>query len=609
MKKLKQHKAEPRWLAPALWVAAFLLPFIFTLLILGLGHPLFLRKVEEMQIFFPTADYFRECMLMPGGVLELAGTYLTQFFYQPWLGAIVFALTLAVMQALIVKACKVPARWAAATGVANAMLTLAPLTLGYVVYTLKSPGFFFTAPLGIATAAAFLWACRCAKPAWLKIVIAAVGAMTYPLFGFYSILASGLIALYALTNKQWLTAAVAVIISAALPWGWFYLTDTIVMRQHIYTSMLPRFLDGEGSLMTPYIIAFTIVAVLALTTGHYKESPKRPLLAAVLSLALMLAAYGSVPLCKYKDPNFDFTLQLDRALQDQQWSDAVEAAEAFEGAPTRLNVLLTDIALLRTGQAGDKMFGFPISDAPYSTTSAREATAMRDAGARLLYYHFGRVNDAYRWCMESKVEFGQKAEYLKYMAKIALLNGEPALAKKYLKALVLTRNYKDWAQRYMAIADDPALLQSDPELAAITPLMSFGNHLGGDGGNMEAYLLQVTNALRGGPPELVELSIISGLIQKDLDEIWPKIVLYSNTHDRLPRHFQEAAIMYSVLKGSDAFRQLKIDPSTEQEFSQFIEMVQANQSLPDARKAELFRPRYGHTYWYYYFFINNLKTT
>lgn len=609
MKKLKQHNAEPRWLAPALWVTAFLLPFIFTLLILGLGHPLFLRKVEEMQIFFPTADYFNECMLMPGGLLEWASTNLTQFFYQPWLGAFVFALTLAAMQALIVKACKLPARWAAATGVANAMLTLAPLTLGYVVYTLKSPGFFFTAPLGIASAAAFLWACRCAKSTWLKIAIAAIAAFAYPLLGFYSILASGLIVLYALTNKQWLTAATAVIISAVLPWGWFYLTDTIVMRQHIYTSMLPRFLDGESSLMAPYIIAFAIVAMLALMAGRFKENPKRPLLATVLSLVLMLATYGSVPVCKYKDPNFEFTLRLDRALQDQQWSEAVEAAEEFDGAPTRLNVLLTDIALMRTGQASDRMFGFPISDAPYSTTSAREATAMRDAGARLLYYHFGRVNDAYRWCMESKVEFGQKAEYLKYMAKIALLNDEPALAKKYLNALALTRNYKDWAQRYMAIADDPALLQSDPELADIAPLMSFGDHLGGDGGNMEAYLLQATNALRGGPPELVELSIMSGLIQKDLDEIWPKIVLYSNTHDRLPRHMQEAAIMYSVLKGSDAFRQLKIDPSTEQEFSQFIEMVQANQSLPDARKAELFRPRFGHTYWYYYFFINNLKTT
>ena len=361
--------------------------------------------------------------------------------------------------------------------------------------------------------------------------------------------------------------------------------------------------------MTPYIVAFAVVAVLSLMAGHYKENPKRPLFAAVLSLALMLAAYGTVPVCKYKDPNFEFTLRLDRALQDQQWSDAVEAAEEFDGAPTRLNVLLTDIALLRSGQVSDRMFAFPISDAPYSTTSAREATAMRDAGARLLYYHFGRVNDAYRWCMESKVEFGQKAEYLKYMAKIALRNGESALAKKYLKALAQTRNYKDWAQRYMAIADDPALLQSDPELAAIAPLMSFGDHLGGDGGNMAAYLLQATNALRGGPPQLVELSIMSGLIQKDLDEIWPKIVLYSNTHDRLPRHMQEAAIMYSVLKGSDAFRQLKIDPQTEQEFSQFIEMVQANQSLPDAHKAELFRPRYGHTYWYYYFFINNLKTT
>lgn len=609
MKKLKPENKDRRKWNAVFQIAALALPFVFTLLILGLGHPLFLRKVEEMQIFLPTSDFFKECMLVPGGALEWVATYLTQFFFQPWAGAVVFALVLAVMQALMVHAFKVPARWAPVTGVVNAMVTLAPLMLGYVVYTLKSPGFFFVAPIGIAISVALFWAYRSAGPAWLRLSIVAItGLVGYPLFGFYALLTLGLIAIYALLHRQWLSASVAVAVGAAWPWGWFYFTDTIVMRQHIYTSILPRFLPGESTFMYPYIVAFAVMAMLAAMAGRFKANPKRSAMGIVASMLLMLASYGVALSMRYTDPNFELTLKLDRAIQDGEWGRAAEAAGAFDGAPTRLNVLLGDIALLRQGQACDRMFGLPISDAPYVTTSAREATAMRDAGARILYYNFGRVNDAYRWCMESKVEFGQKVEYLKYMAKIALLNGEMPLAKKYLKTLAMTRNYKDWAERYMAIADNPELLKSDPELAAIEPLMGFGDHLGGDGGNTEAYLLHATNALRGGPPELVELSIMCGLIQKDLAEIWPKITLWSDTHDRLPRHMQEAAILYSVVNGSDAYRQLKIDSDTEQGLGRFIEIVQANQQTPEAIKAEMLRPQFGHTYWYYYFFINDLKT-
>lgn len=591
-------------------VCAYALPFLFTLLILALGHSLFLRKVEEMQIFLPTADYFAECMLLPGGLLEWAATYLTQMFYHPWLGAAIFALLLTAAQAIVVKAFSVPARWAAAAGVVNAMLTLAPLMFGYVVFTFKSPGHMFIPVLGIIVGCGALWAYRLARSLVVRLVILALLAFPgYPLLGFYALLALVLAIIEALMKKDWVAAAFAAVVGAVVPQIWFYATSTIVMQQHIYTSMLPRFLEGEGALMIPYYVAFGVLAVLAAMVGRYSAKPAHAVRSAIVSLALMLGAYGSALACSYNDPNFRLTLSLDRALQDQQWDAAVDAAQAYDGKPTRLNVLLTDIALLRMGQASERMFAFPISDAPYVTTPAREHTAMRDAGARMLYYQFGRVNDSYRWCMESKVEYGQKVEYLKYMAKIALLNGEMPLAKKYLATLAMTRNYKKWAEHYMQIADNPDLLEADKELAAISPLMRFGDHLGGDGGNMESYLLQVTNALRGGPPELVELSIICGMIQKDLEEIWPKLMLYSNTHDRMPCHMQEAAIMYSVLRGSDAFRQLKIDPATEAEFGKFIDLVKANQNVPQERNAEIFKPRYGHTYWYYYFFINNLKTT
>ena len=41
-------------------------------------------------------------------------------------------------------------------------------------------------------------------------------------------------------------------------------------------------------------------------------------------------------------------------------------------------------------------------------------------GSRVLYYHFGIPNGAYRWGMEGIVEYGMRPEYLRYMYQSAV---------------------------------------------------------------------------------------------------------------------------------------------------------------------------------------------
>ena len=57
--------------------------------------------------------------------------------------------------------------------------------------------------------------------------------------------------------------------------------------------------------------------------------------------------------------------------------------------------------------------------------------------------------------MEDGVTFGWKAEYLKFMARTALINGEPQLATKYLNMLKQTLFHKKWAEKYAVYAAHP----------------------------------------------------------------------------------------------------------------------------------------------------------
>ena len=71
-------KYIPLLLAVILW---FLLSF---------QERYFLKKVEDLSIFLFDRLFIMESLKTPGGFLGLAGSFLTQFLYIPWIGALIW---------------------------------------------------------------------------------------------------------------------------------------------------------------------------------------------------------------------------------------------------------------------------------------------------------------------------------------------------------------------------------------------------------------------------------------------------------------------------------------------------------------------------------------
>ena len=326
-----------------------------------------------------------------------------------------------------------------------------------------------------------------------------------------------------------------------------------------------------------------------------------------MTIILFIAALFATYHYQFNDENFRITISMDRAIQENDWQKAIHHAAAQKGEPTRLIVLNTDMALYKSGKAGDCMFKFKINGAPYRII--RTSPVMRSTGAKALYFQYGKINYCYRWCMEDKVEYGMKVEYLKYMVKCALLNGEFALARKYNSTLSQTLFHKDWAAKYQRYIDNPESMAEDTEFKAIRPLMAYNNALEGDGGLLEAYLISQIAYMEGGPPELVELSLQCTLVQKDIRRFWPRFILYAQTHQRLPRHYQEAAILYSFLERKVDYRHFKIEDEVVTRFNKFIKLSEQMAGQSDEKSKETFKPCFSDTFWYYYFFVKGLKTS
>jgi len=590
-----------------IWPAIFIIVGILLLYACSYDY---LRKVEAMSYFSDRWWYFQHCLDHPGGLIEWMATLLTQFFYHPLLGSAILLAMLCGLWWLIIKTFRLSKPMYGIGGIIPCMMLLFALIPGYLMYVSKTPGYIFTGVIGFAVATAYLWTYTKAKSLTVKTLINVVIALTYPLFGMYSLLGLVLTAVKELTGKgikRLIPVSVAIILIIIIPQLFFYLVESHAMKSQLYISGLPRMGVSIHNGLIPYWISIVTVTVLAALSGHAGKIERKPMLWGLLSSALIAISITSIIICRNNDPALQTMISMDMAIQDGNYKEAAEKARELDGTPTRAINLLTHAALIHNGSAGDELFTYTMGDAEYKTPY--QGLALRLAMARTLDYYFGRINDSYRWNMEDMVEYGYKNEYLQYMVKCALLNGEYSLAKRYLRLLSETLFHKDWASKYLRYAENPKLIEKDPELVRLKQLYAYDDQIAGDNGMIEGYLSTMSAGMQGGTPQLVEMSMQFNMIRKDITEFWPRFILYARTHGRLPRHYQEAAILFSSLENQVDWHQFKIDSEVEREFNRFIDMARQNSNYSDEHNKTVFAPEFGGTYWYYYFFVNKLKTT
>ena len=138
----------------------------------------FLWKVQEQNLFLDTSLFFKELMVVPGGLLSWVGTYLTQYFYYPWLGTLLLCLLWLLLMWLVKQAFKLPNQWVALSLIPVGLLLLTIVDMGYWVYMLKLQGHVFVGTLGAMAVVALLWAYRALPERYylraLMIVVTAV---------------------------------------------------------------------------------------------------------------------------------------------------------------------------------------------------------------------------------------------------------------------------------------------------------------------------------------------------------------------------------------------------------------------------------------------------
>ena len=581
-----------------------LLSGLFGFLFLALFKTGLLYHMEQYSLFYPKGEYLFSFFEQPGGVLALAGAFLTQFCHFPVVGAVLFGLCLSLLAWLVGKAFDLDGRAAWLAALPALFLLLFVTRLDYSIYLFRTYGLLFSQLLGFCAAAALVLAYRkrCLGKRWSALFVAATVLAGYPLFGAFALLAALLMALLAIREGKGGLAdlAAALLLGAAVPWlcgelSWIF---PRIHRKYVFFAALPymEFLDN--------FVCFIplILAALAMAALCFLRSAGRIAVPALLGAALLAVGAGS-----NWDRGFRTVLGMERAVSEQNWDKVLKLAEK-ETAPNRVHVLYRDLALYAKGLLTEKMFQYPDGDAPLRTRAQFPISNI--CGVPVLYYT-GMLNPCDRLAMEYSSTFCKNVHYYKYQAKTALLSGEYELARKYVDAVNANWFEGRWVRRYRTFLEDPSRMDADPEFQRLRPLTGYA------WAKFEtAAPLQEMLFVHFADPAYVNESVFEwqaafALIRKDAD------TALSCLFDRLER-LPDAPVGTALAEGAALFASAAGDPemmraltsvlasrgNVLQRFSQFGSAANGARDLDSEKTRERFFERYGKTYWYYYLFVD-----
>lgn len=592
-----------------------LIPIVMGYFLLDLEQETLFR-IQELNLFLPTSLFWQGFAEYPGGALSWLGCFFTQFFHVPLYGVGLLVLFWIAIFFMVKSAFRVSSCWSVCIVLIPACLLVTVTEMGYFIYYIKLQGYFFTATVGFFMAVLSvlifnkLSSSQVAGYIWMTVWTGA----GYVLFGTYALLGTAYMAISKWAesgsfNKRMLfPAGLALILIVCVPLVAYYFYDQTNLSE-VYTAGMPGF-DVFGVTYTSYQLPFYLLFLLPVCFSIFYRYPILNLnkwLFILLHVLVLSAACWGICSYWYRNENFQKELLMARAVENEDWEKVVAVARETTTEPTRMMVMYKNLALFRLGRAGDEMFQYREGGA---TPDAPFPVRLVQVGGKSLYYHYGKANYCYRWCMEDGVVFGWKAEYLKYMAKTALVNREFKVAEKYINILKKTRFHREWAEKYAAYLYHPEAVWEAEEFKPILSMLPKKDQLGSDLSVIEMYLLQSFAYGDSDDPLYQEQTLIAALQMKDIDLFWPKFFKYAQLHlgQRMPLHYQEAAYLYGHLEQKVDISHMPFDRQVVDSYNDFMEFSKQCSGMTEAQMAEVMRPRFGHTFYYFYFLIRGLQT-
>ena len=509
----------------------------------------------------------------------------------------------------------IPVRWTVVSVIPVAILLVANMDMGYWVYFMKLPGYFFAATIGTTAATALLWAFRgLSENKWIRAAyVFAATLVGYPLLGVYALVAVALMAVLAWRlSKEKSTnivlSVIALLSIIAIPLLYYRYVYVGTNSNDIYRVGIPVFgiVDSYPNYYIPYYVLglfFLLVSVVYSTDRSERAIKTKDW---ILQGCVFAAVAGCVYHFWYKDANFHHELRMQRCIEQADWEGVAEEGEKQDGEPTRAIVMMHNLALSRLGRQCEEMYNFPKGS---KKSNSPLPVFMFNVAGRMMLYQYGAMNECHRVCMEEGVEYGWNVEQLRDLARSAMFNKEKQTARKFLDILRQTTYYGGWADHMESLLDDPQALAKDVETGPVSRMMHYTDRLDAVEGKVENALMTTLAEHDADDIYFQEQAVLAAMWTRNPDLFWPRFDHYvqlNGEENMPPRIFQEAAWLFANMQGQEGLDEWSLEPGVQENFSGFMRLLQQYKQAPSPSNRKYIYDYYGKTYYFEFFFLRDI---
>lgn len=545
------------------------------------GHVLF---QEQQQLFLWTWDYAEARLRMPGGAMVYAGEFLTQFFIRAWSGALLLALLLVGIQWGVWQLIKRQQQTDKQTSGPSALYALSFIPAVLVAYFLCNEHFLLPSVLSVLLVlwgAVGLWdtesgpSSQCQRLALRAVTVLGLFWLTGPACLLFCLLPR---------KRDYLFWGMATAVVALLPW----LTAPASLPVAQCYAGLGIYRYPMEHLSWPWLLWGTTWASVFL--GRFK--PARRGFQALCGLFVLLGGFFLIR------PAVNLPMEeafvYDHYVQTEQWDKIIKKAQRkTPTSPTALTCL--NLALAQTHQSGDLLFSF-FQNGTQGLVPSFGGDSFSPLTTAEVFYRLGLINEAQHYvfeAMEAIPNFQKSARCYRRLAQTNAINGQYAVAQKYVLALQQTLFYRKWATTLsLHMTSDPsleALRQSRLDEDAVFASAALPQTL------CNLYLKNPYNRLA------FDYLMMYTLLNKEWGTVPSYYELAAASFTSVPFVYQQAlAFAWWQQNGSLEGIPWTVSQDVKTGLHNFVQTLS---TYPEEQAQRLLAKSFGHTYWYYLYFI------
>lgn len=554
-------------------------------------YPCYLSYQEQFQLFLFDSSYFMERVIVPGGLADYIAEFFTQFYYIAFVGACIIAVILVLIQRIswiIAKHEGASDEYYATSFIPALLLWIymgdENVLLSFILACLAS--------LVTCWGYVKLKQSRIYSLIYLILVIPSF----YWLFGSTVLIFVAFAIINIIKNEQSKLSAVGYsVCTIVYMFAWMLFVSTFVQYPIFRIIGGINYYRFPATIPDMQIVTMIVLIIFPLIVSFLPHSIKYKTSNAIISI-VAITVFGFWGLRSGFDTLKYELIDYDYLVRYEQWDKIIEKAEKHQPS-TPMGVACVNLALAEKGLIGDRMFEFYQNGAegllpPFQ----RDFTSPLSTSEA--FYRLGMVNTAQRFMFEAQEaipNFRKSGRCTKRLAETNLINGQYAVASKYLRMLQKSLFYRGWANNMMTYIHNEKKINLDPVYGKLRRYRYVKDFLYSDTEMDQMLGLLFAHNLKN--KMAFEYLMGCELLNRDLQKFLQFYPLgkYAD-FDHIPRSYQEA-LVYIWTQSHKDFNGMPwgISNDVANDVTDFARAYISNPS-----DSSLTQGHFGQTYWSYY---------